>query len=52
MGDTAGDCVELASLDDKIGIRDSKNPHEGHLTIPRNTLRNLVRQIKTGGLDH
>ncbi|WP_329603012.1 DUF397 domain-containing protein [Actinomadura soli] len=51
MGDTAGDCVELASLDGKIGVRDSKNPHNGHLTVGRDTLRHLVRQIKADKLN-
>lgn len=50
-GGTSGDCVELASLNDKIGIRDSKNPHNSHLTIDRNTLQNLIGQIKTRELD-
>ncbi|WP_233525781.1 DUF397 domain-containing protein [Actinomadura spongiicola] len=50
-GGTAGDCVELASLNDKIGIRDSKNPHEGHLMVGRVALRDLVNEIKAGDLD-
>ncbi|RKS79381.1 uncharacterized protein DUF397 [Actinomadura pelletieri DSM 43383] len=50
-GGTAGDCVELASLNGKIGIRDSKNPRKGHLTVGRDVLRDLVNEIKTGDLD-
>lgn len=46
-----GDCVELAALDGKIGVRDSKNPSQGHLTVGRETLQGLVGRIKAGELD-
>lgn len=46
-----GDCVELANLDGKVGIRDSKNPAQGHLTVGRETLRGLVGRIKAGELE-
>ncbi|TDD29286.1 DUF397 domain-containing protein [Actinomadura sp. KC06] len=45
------DCVELAALDDSIGIRDSKNPQLGHLTICRDSLRDLVGRVKVGDWD-
>ena len=48
---TGGDCVELASLDGKVGVRDSKAPSQGHLTLSRNELAALVRTIKAGDLD-
>ncbi|RKS79382.1 uncharacterized protein DUF397 [Actinomadura pelletieri DSM 43383] len=50
-GGTMGDCVELASMNGKIGIRDSKNPNHGHLTVGRDALRDLVNEIKSGDLD-
>ncbi|WNV90625.1 DUF397 domain-containing protein [Umezawaea sp. Da 62-37] len=28
-------CVEVARASDVVGIRDSKNPEAGHLTVPR-----------------
>ncbi|RKS79384.1 uncharacterized protein DUF397 [Actinomadura pelletieri DSM 43383] len=51
MGGTAGDCVELASLGGKIGIRDSKNPHHGHLAVSRDTFRVLITRIKSSDLN-
>ncbi|RKS79383.1 uncharacterized protein DUF397 [Actinomadura pelletieri DSM 43383] len=50
-GGTSGDCVELALLGGVISIRDSKNPRKGHLTVGRGALRDLVNEIKSGGLD-
>ncbi|WUH98607.1 DUF397 domain-containing protein [Spirillospora sp. NBC_00431] len=50
-GGTSGECVELASLNDKIGIRDSKNPRTPHITVGREALSSLVAQIKAGDLD-
>jgi len=41
-----GDCVEVARLPYAIGIRDSKNPHHGHLTITPNAFRTLTHRIK------
>lgn len=48
---TGGNCVELATLDGAVGIRDSKNPAQGHLTVGRETLRGLVGRIKAGELE-
>ncbi|MFI0373380.1 DUF397 domain-containing protein [Actinomadura sp. 1N219] len=48
---TGGNCVELAAVDGKIGVRDSKNVNAGHLVVGREALRGLVGRIKTGGLD-
>ncbi|WP_242903038.1 DUF397 domain-containing protein [Actinomadura terrae] len=50
-GGTSGECVELASLRGKIGIRDSKTPHTPHLTVGRQALATLLVQIKSGALD-
>ncbi|RAY13360.1 DUF397 domain-containing protein [Actinomadura craniellae] len=46
-----GDCVELADLGSEIGIRDSKNPDAGHLTVNRSVVQALVQQVKAGDLD-
>jgi hypothetical protein len=45
------DCVELAVIGEGVGIRDSKAPEEGHLTINPRSLAGLVVQIKAGKLD-
>jgi len=49
-GDT-GQCVELAALDGSVGIRDSRAPQNGHLTVGREVLRGLVSRAKNGELD-
>ena len=41
-----GECVEVTRLPHAIGIRDSKNPHHGHLTITPNAFRTLTHRIK------
>ncbi|WP_242888957.1 DUF397 domain-containing protein [Actinomadura litoris] len=50
-GGEAAQCVELASLDGSVGIRDSKNPHVPHITIGREALASLLDQIKSGHLN-
>lgn len=45
-GNTGGDCVEVARLDAVIGLRDSKNPHVGHLTIPAEAFAALLARLK------
>lgn len=50
-GGTEGECVELAALDSRIGVRDSKAPEDGHLTVGRETLQGLIGRIKAGELD-
>ena len=38
------DCVEVAHLTSvTVGIRDSKSPTAGHLTLPATALRHLTR---------
>jgi hypothetical protein len=44
-------CVELAELDGRIGIRDSKHPTSAHLTVAPAALAVLTRRIKAGELD-
>ncbi|MEV0663978.1 DUF397 domain-containing protein [Actinomadura luteofluorescens] len=41
-GGHEGDCVEVADLNDHIGVRDSKNPEAGHLTLTRQAFATLV----------
>jgi Domain of unknown function (DUF397) len=47
-----GVCVEIARLgSDSTGIRDSKNPHSGHLTIGRQAAQRFLNAIKAGRYD-
>ncbi|MDX6429632.1 MAG: hypothetical protein QOE54_1998 [Streptosporangiaceae bacterium] len=48
---SGGDCVEAARLSGTIGIRDSKQPHAGHLAISRDEFAGLVQRIKQHDLD-
>jgi hypothetical protein len=41
---TETNCVEVAW---SAGIRDSKNPHGGHLTVPDTALHQLIRSGPT-----
>lgn len=50
-GGSTSDCVEIANVHEAIGIRDSRNPQGGHLTVPRFELRRLVDLVKGGELD-
>jgi Domain of unknown function (DUF397) len=45
-----GACVEVASLPEAIGVRDSKNPDAGNLTISPEAFGTLVRRVKRGEL--
>lgn len=51
VSQTSGDCVELADLSGVVGIRDSKNPRAGHLSVSREQLGLLVGKVKAGELD-
>ena len=44
-------CVEVASLDTRVGIRDSKNPQAGHLTMAPADFHTLLHRVKAGDLD-
>jgi hypothetical protein len=47
-----GVCVELARLGgDRRGVRDSKDPDQGHLTLSRAALRALLTEVKAGRHD-
>ncbi|MGI5164390.1 DUF397 domain-containing protein [Spirillospora sp. CA-253888] len=39
-------CIELASLNTGIGLRDSKNPGQGHITLSRAGLSVILADIK------
>jgi uncharacterized protein DUF397 len=39
-------CVELAALPNAIGIRDSKNPNAGHLTLTSDQFTTLLANIR------
>jgi hypothetical protein len=43
---TSAQCVEVAALSDTIGVRDSKDPEGGHLTLAPERFTALVRRIK------
>ena len=46
------DCVELTRLDGtEIGVRDSKNPAGGHLSLSPEALGRLLARIKSGDLE-
>ncbi|WP_084337835.1 DUF397 domain-containing protein [Actinomadura oligospora] len=46
-GSSAGDCVEMADLGaSAVGVRDSKAPEGGHLSVSRVALAGLVRRVK------
>jgi hypothetical protein len=45
------DCVELARLPHAVGVRDSKAPGAGHITLPPRPFADLLTRIKSGELD-
>ncbi|MFI0370103.1 DUF397 domain-containing protein [Actinomadura sp. 1N219] len=45
------DCVEVAQVSAAVGIRDSKDPESGHLTLDRAAFGALLAEAKTGALD-
>jgi hypothetical protein len=44
-GGDEGNCVEIADLNDHIGIRDSKAPEDGHLTFTRQNFADLLARL-------
>ncbi|MFC0039538.1 DUF397 domain-containing protein [Actinomadura rayongensis] len=51
-GGTSGQCVELAALGAAyVGIRDSKNPSRGHLSVGKGGMATLVASVKAGAFD-
>ncbi|WP_433333958.1 DUF397 domain-containing protein [Spirillospora sp. CA-294931] len=45
-GSGGQECVEVARLPGYIGLRDSKDPHSGHLTVSATTFAALVARVK------
>jgi hypothetical protein len=45
------DCVEVAALADGRGIRDSKAPEAGHLTLSPDDFTQLIHRVKRGDLN-
>jgi len=45
------DCVELAVLSHAVGVRDSKAPETGHLSLSPETFADLVARVKRAELD-
>ncbi|MBD2896225.1 hypothetical protein amrb99_51690 [Actinomadura sp. RB99] len=45
------ECVEIAQTPTAIGIRDSRNPDGGHLTLTPAVFADLLEHAKAGGLD-
>jgi hypothetical protein len=52
-GSTSGqsDCVELAQLPGVVGLRDSKAPDAGHLSLPVESFADLIARVKRAELD-
>ncbi|MFD0901769.1 DUF397 domain-containing protein [Actinomadura sediminis] len=44
--DNGGNCLEVANLAEGIGVRDSKAPEAGHLTLERQSFRALLAELK------
>lgn len=50
-GQEGGTCVELASLETTVGVRDSTDPSGPVLRFGRDEVAGLIGRIKTGELD-
>ncbi|TDC76616.1 DUF397 domain-containing protein [Actinomadura sp. 7K507] len=42
-GSSGGNCIELASMESMVAVRDSKDPHGPVLVVSRAALRDAVR---------
>lgn len=51
-GGESGQCVEVASAQGAIAIRDSKDPTGPSLAIARPAFGELIARAKTGSMDH
>lgn len=45
------DCVEVAQFNDAVGVRDSKNPQGGRLSLSAEGFAELVARVKRAELD-
>lgn len=43
---TSDQCVEVADLDGRVGVRDSKAPDAGHLVLSRGAFAELLACLK------
>ncbi|WP_131738874.1 DUF397 domain-containing protein [Actinomadura roseirufa] len=50
-GSGGQECVEVAEISRSIGIRDSRAPEAGCLSLPSASFRDLVAAIKRGDHD-
>lgn len=48
---TSGQCVEVAQLDDAIGLRHSKDPSSGHLSVSLHSFASLVARAMRNEFD-
>ncbi|WP_433247590.1 DUF397 domain-containing protein [Actinomadura nitritigenes] len=46
-GANEGECVEIADLNSHVGVRDSKNPGAGHLTLTRRDFADLLSHLSS-----
>ncbi|MCP9949361.1 DUF397 domain-containing protein [Actinomadura madurae] len=44
-GANEGNCIEIADLNEHVGIRDSKAPETGHLTLTRKSVTDLLNRL-------
>ena len=44
-GDQGGNCIEVAPAAEYVGIRDTKNREQGHLTVTPSTWRAFIQGI-------
>ncbi|MFA1540920.1 DUF397 domain-containing protein [Actinomadura monticuli] len=44
-------CVEVAHLETRVGVRDSKNPEGGHIAMGQAAFGDLLARVKSGDLD-
>jgi hypothetical protein len=45
---TSGNCVEIAHGTEVVGVRDSKNPHTDHLTLPAEAWGTFLAGVRSG----
>nr|WP_199809494.1 DUF397 domain-containing protein [Streptomyces sp. NRRL S-920] len=49
--DTGGNCVEIASLTEQVGIRDSKDKTGPALVVPADAWSSFVSLVRSGAAD-
>ncbi|MEU9019948.1 DUF397 domain-containing protein [Actinomadura sp. NPDC048394] len=45
-GANEGNCIEVADLNGRIGVRDSKDPDARHLTLTRQDFADLLAHLR------